>query len=65
MKKILKFILPVLIVFGFAGCLDINENVEVKKDGSGQLVMDMDMSQMLEMLQNYMSKEDMAKKGMQ
>jgi len=65
MKKMLKFILPVLVAFGFVGCLDINENVEVKKDGSGQLVMDMDMSQMLEMLQNYMSKEDMAKKGME
>jgi hypothetical protein len=63
--KILKFILPLALAFGFTGCLDINENVEVKKDGSGQLAMDMDMSQMLEMLQNYMSKEDMAKKGMQ
>lgn len=63
--KILKFILPLAVVFCFAGCLDINENVDVKKDGSGQLTMDMDMSQMIEMLQNYMGKEELAKKGMQ
>jgi hypothetical protein len=63
--KILKFILPLAVVFCFAGCLDINENVDVKKDGSGQLTMDMDMSQMIEMLQNYMGKDELAKKGMQ
>jgi hypothetical protein len=63
--KILKFILSAVIAFSFAGCLDINEKVDVKKDGSGQLTMDMDMSQMIEMLQNYMGKEEMAKKGMQ
>lgn len=63
--KILKFILPALFAFFFAGCLDIEEKVDVKKDGSGQLTMDMDMSQMVEMLKNYMSQEDMAKKGIQ
>src|ERR1700750_966471 len=63
--KILKFILPLAVVFCFAGCLDINEKVDVKKDGSGQLTMDMDMSQMVEMLQNYMGKDELAKKGMQ
>ena len=61
----LKFILPVALAFCFTGCLDINETIDVKKDGSGQLTMDMDMSQMVEMLQNYMGKEELAKKGMQ
>jgi len=61
--KILKFILPLALVFGFAGCLDINEKIDMKKDGSGTLTMDMDMSQMVEMLQSYMSKDDLAKKG--
>lgn len=63
--KMLKFILPVALAFCFTGCLDINETIDVKKDGSGQLTMDMDMSQMVEMLQNYMGKEELAKKGMQ
>jgi hypothetical protein len=63
--KILKFILPLSLVFCLTGCLDIDENVAIKKDGSGQLSMDMDMSQMVEMLQNYVGKDELAKKGME
>jgi hypothetical protein len=63
--KILKFILPLALAFSMAGCLDIEETVEVKKDGSGKFAMDMDMSQMIEMLQTYMGKDEMAKKGME
>jgi hypothetical protein len=62
--KILKFILPLSLAFCFTGCLDIDENIEVKKDGSGDLTMNMDMSQMVEMLQTYMGKDELAKKGM-
>lgn len=61
--KIVRFILFAFVTFGFAGCLDINERIEVKKDGSGVLTMDMDMSQVLEMMQQYMGKDEMAKKG--
>jgi hypothetical protein len=63
--KILKFILPLILAFSFAGCLDIDEKVNIKKDGSGTLTMDMDMSQMIEMLQTYLGKEELAKKGME
>jgi len=62
--KILKFILPLALAFSFAGCLDINEKLEIKKDGSGTLTMDMDMSQMIDMLQTYMGKDELAKKGL-
>jgi hypothetical protein len=62
--KILKFILPVALAFSFAGCLDIDEKIDVKKDGSGTLIMDMDMSQVVEMMQTYMGKEELEKKGM-
>jgi hypothetical protein len=62
--KFLKYLLPLSFVFLLAGCLDIDEKVDIKKDGSGQMAMDMDMSQMVEMLQTYMGKEEMAKKGM-
>ena len=61
--KMLKILLPVALAFCFTGCLDIEENVEVRNDGSGQLVEDMDASQMVDILQTYMGKEEMAKKG--
>jgi hypothetical protein len=63
--KILKCILPVLLAFCFTGCLDVYENIDIKPDGSGQFTMDMDMSQMIELLQTTMSKEDLAKKGLE
>lgn len=63
--KILKIILPIALAFCFTGCLDIDEKVDVKKDGSGQLTEDMDMSQMVDILQTYMGKDEMAKKGIQ
>ncbi|HET6253747.1 MAG TPA: hypothetical protein VFE32_06725 [Puia sp.] len=61
--KMLKFILFVAVTVCFTGCLDIYEKIDVKKDGSGTVTMDMDMSQMLELLQQYMGKEEMEKKG--
>jgi hypothetical protein len=62
--KILKIVLFLFVTIGFTGCLDIYEKIDVKKDGSGAVTMDMDMSQMLEMLQQYMGKEDLEKKGL-
>lgn len=63
--KILKLFLPVCIILLFTGCLDIDENVKVNQDGSGKLSLDMDMSQMVEMLQQYMSKDEQLQKGME
>jgi hypothetical protein len=62
--KVLKLILFVFVTVGFTGCLDIYEKIDVKKDGSGTVTMDMDMSQMLEMLQQYMGTEGMQKAGL-
>ncbi len=62
--KFLKFILPAVLALGFAGCLDITESVDVRDDGSGQLTMDIDMSQMIDILQTYMGKDELAQKGM-
>src|SRR5882757_3494455 len=62
--KILKYLFPLSFVFLLAGCLDIDEKVDIKKDGSGQMAMDMDMGQMVEMLQTYVGKDELAKKGM-
>ena len=62
--KMLKFILFAFITIGFTGCLDIYEKIDVKKDGSGVLTMDMDMSQMLEMMEQYMGQQGMEKAGL-
>jgi hypothetical protein len=61
--KFLKYLFPLSFVFLMAGCLDIDEKVNIKNDGSGQMVMDMDMSQAIAMLQEYMGKDELAKKG--
>ncbi|HEY4109801.1 MAG TPA: hypothetical protein VGM48_12360 [Puia sp.] len=61
----IKILLPLALAFCFTGCLDIDEQVVINKDGSGQLTEDMDMSQMIDILQTYMGKEEMAKKGIQ
>ena len=63
LMKILKFVLPAVLALTFTGCLDINESVDIRKDGSGQLTMDMDMSQMVDMMQTYMGKDELEKKG--
>src|SRR5690348_9064190 len=62
--KFFKYLFPLFFVFLMTGCLDIDEKVNIGKDGSGQMAMDMDMSQMVEMLQTYMGKEELDKKGM-
>lgn len=63
--KMLKIILPIALAIFFTGCLDIDEKIDIKKDGSGQITEDMDMSQMVDIMQSYMGKEEMAKKGLQ
>lgn len=61
--KLLRFILILFVAGSFAGC-SVNEKIEIKKNGAGNYSMDMDVSQMIDMMQQIMSKEDMAKKGM-
>jgi hypothetical protein len=62
--KFFKWILPAALAFSFAGCLDIDERLDVNKDGSGQLTMDIDMSQMIDIMQTYMGKDELEKKGL-
>ncbi|HVS96286.1 MAG TPA: hypothetical protein VHE54_07360 [Puia sp.] len=62
--KLFKWILSAVLALSFAGCLDIDERLDVNKDGTGQLAMDMDMSQMIDILQTYMGKDELEKKGL-
>lgn len=53
-----------MLSIGFAGCLDIDEKIDMKKDGSGIMTLDMDMSQVLAMMQDKIGKEELEKGGL-
>jgi hypothetical protein len=59
--KIIKILLPLGFLFCLAGCIEINEQIDIKSNGSGQWVMRMDMSQLLDLMQNYIGKDEMEK----
>jgi hypothetical protein len=60
MKSILK-LFPLLLLFFLGGCFEIQEDIDVKSNGSGQMTVNMDMSQLLALMQNYLGKEEMDK----
>jgi hypothetical protein len=59
--KPLKWLLPLCCLFLLAGCLEIKEDLEIKNNGSGQLAVNTDMSQLLDIMQTYIGKEEMEK----
>ena len=59
--KTLKLLIPVILLFSLAGCFDIHEEIEVNKNGSGQMSINMDMSQLLDIMQTYVGKDEMEK----
>jgi hypothetical protein len=63
MMKRLILILPMAIVLCLAGC-KMQEDVDIRKDGGGQYTTDIDISQMIDILQAYMGKEELEKKGL-
>lgn len=63
MKKY-KFLLTCLIAFLFTACIQIDEEVDIKEDGSGSLSMRTDMGQLFEMLKGFASAEDLQKDGL-
>jgi hypothetical protein len=60
MKK-LKFFFAAVSMFFLAGCFEINEDIDVKADGSGVYSVHTDMSQLLQAMQTYLGKEEMDK----
>src|SRR5215213_7468645 len=50
MRMLKLFFVAVGCVF-FASCLEINEEVQIKDNGSGQVSTTMDMSQLIDMMQ--------------
>ena len=59
--KRLKGILCLVLVFSLAGCFEIEEKVDIKQNGTGELTVNTDMSQMLGMMESMMGKEEMEK----
>jgi len=57
---ILIAILPLL----FASCMDTREELEIRKDGAGTLVVKTDLSKMLEMMKSFAGPEDLQKQGL-
>ncbi|HEX6179609.1 MAG TPA: hypothetical protein VFZ47_00105 [Chitinophagaceae bacterium] len=61
--KLLKLFFVALGCVLFASCLEINEEVEIKQNGSGQLSTTMDMGQLVDMMQAMGGEEFEKKKG--
>jgi hypothetical protein len=60
MKK-LKYILTVASMVFLVGCFELNEDIDVNADGSGVYSIHLDMSQLLQLMQSYLGKEEMDK----
>jgi hypothetical protein len=59
--KLLKFVGMALCCVWFSSCLEINENVEIKSNGSGNISTTTDLSQLIDMMQAF-GGEDLEKK---
>ena len=54
--KRMKLFLTAVSLFFLAGCFDINEDIDVKPDGSGVYAVHTDMSQLLQAMQKLSGK---------
>lgn len=59
--KNLKRLLAAFLIISLAGCFEIEEKVDIKSNGSGQLQVNTDMSQLLGMMEQYLGKDEMDK----
>jgi len=57
----LKYILTLASMFFLAGCFEINEDIDVKAGGNGVYSIHTNMSQLLQVMQSYLGKEEMDK----
>ncbi|THU41596.1 hypothetical protein FAM09_05725 [Niastella caeni] len=64
MKKYFKYVLTVALSIFFVSCYEVNEEIEIKADGSGSYVTKMDMSALLDMMQNFAGEEELKKDGL-
>jgi len=63
MKK-MRLLLLLLLPVAFISCTDTREELEIKSNGSGTLVMKSDLSKLLEMAKSFGGETDLAKDGL-
>ena len=61
MMKNMKWLVPFLSLILLTGCIEIQEKVVIKTNGSGQLTVNTDMSQLLGMMESYLGKDEIGK----
>jgi hypothetical protein len=59
--KFAKFLLPAVLLFSLASCFDIDEEIDINKNGSGLWKMHVDMSQLVDIMQTYVGKDELEK----
>lgn len=64
MKKYFKYVLTVAISIFFVSCYEVNEEIEIKADGSGTYVTKMDMGALIDMMQSFAGEEELQKEGL-
>lgn len=62
--KYFKYVLTVALCVFFVSCYEVNEEIEIKADGSGTFVTKMDMSQLIDMMQTFAGEEELKKDGL-
>ena len=61
---ILRYALLSMIVFFFAGCYEVTEEIVISGNGSGTYLTKMDMSALLEMMQTMAGEDELTKGGL-
>src|SRR5688572_25523835 len=64
MKKYFKYVLAVAFSIFFVSCYEVNEEIEIKADGSGTYVTKMDMGALIDMMQSFAGEEELQKEGL-
>jgi len=59
-----RIVLILALPFILASCMDTREELDIKKDGSGTLVVKTDMSKLIEIMKGFTSDSDIQKQGL-
>ena len=59
-----KFLFTILTCLLLVACYDVNEEIVIRENGSGHYTSKIDMSGLLEMMQNFGTEADLAKEGL-
>lgn len=63
--KAIKFFLIGLMACCLSGCFEMNEEIQMQENGSGNFSINMDMGKLVEMMQAFMPAEELEKADME